>query len=56
MEEGVGGSHFLSWLQAEGAPSNGISIIRMHFYSDSYNLSNCGDIQLKPGIQDVHFS
>lgn len=52
----MGGSHFLSWFQAEGTPPNGISIIRMHFFSDSYNSGNCSDIQLKPGMQDVPFS
>lgn len=28
----MGGSHFLSWFQAEGTPPNGISIIRIHFF------------------------
>lgn len=31
IEEGVGDRPFLNWFQAEGAPSNDISIIRMHF-------------------------
>lgn len=29
--ERVGDRPFLSWIQAEGAPSNDISVIRMHF-------------------------